>query len=97
MNARLTFIQALSSLHPGTGQGAGVIDLPVAREAATGIPYLPGSSLKGVLRDQCGDDAQCEQLFGPKSDSITNANVSYINSEFTLSSACNSMWTHTEL
>lgn len=51
MNTKLTFIHALSPLHAGTGQGIGVIDLPIAREKATKIPYLPGSSLKGVIRD----------------------------------------------
>jgi len=71
MNAKLLFIHALSSLHPGTGQGAGVIDLPVAREAATGIPYLPGSSLKGVLRDRC-PDADRVSVFGPET---TNADA----------------------
>ncbi|HEY1352222.1 MAG TPA: type III-B CRISPR module RAMP protein Cmr4 [Ktedonobacteraceae bacterium] len=50
MTAYLTIIRALSSLHAGTGQGSGVIDLPIARERSTGLPYLPGSSLKGVLR-----------------------------------------------
>lgn len=51
MTAKLTFIHALSPLHSGTGQGIGVIDLPIAREKATNIPYLPGSSLKGSIRD----------------------------------------------
>jgi CRISPR-associated protein Cmr4 len=74
MNARLTFVQALSSLHPGTGQGAGVIDLPIAREVATGLPYFPGSSLKGVLRDQC-DEPQRSRLFGPDTASISDANA----------------------
>jgi len=46
-------IQTLSPIHVGAGQGAGVIDLPVIREATTGWPYLPGSSVKGVLRDTC--------------------------------------------
>jgi CRISPR-associated protein Cmr4 len=50
MAAYLTIVHALSSLHAGTGQGSGVIDLPIARERSTGLPYLPGSSLKGVLR-----------------------------------------------
>lgn len=53
MLAHLTFVHALSSLHAGTGQGSGVIDLPIAREKATGLPYLPGSSLKGALRTHC--------------------------------------------
>jgi CRISPR-associated protein Cmr4 len=52
MKSKLTFIHALSPLHAGTGQGVGVIDLPIAREKATNIPYLPGSSVKGSLRDE---------------------------------------------
>ena len=31
MKAQLTFIHTLSALHAGVGQGAGVIDLPIAR------------------------------------------------------------------
>lgn len=49
---KLVFVHALSPLHAGTGQGTGVIDLPIAREKATNLPYLPGSSLKGPLRDR---------------------------------------------
>lgn len=44
------YIRALTPMHPGVGTGVGNVDLPVARERATGIPYLPGSSIKGVLR-----------------------------------------------
>jgi CRISPR-associated protein Cmr4 len=51
-NSHLYFLHALSPLHAGTGQGTGVIDLPIAREKATGIPYLAGTSVKGVLRDK---------------------------------------------
>lgn len=52
MTSRLYFIQALSSLHIGTGQGADDIDLPVSRDPVTGHPDIPGSGLKGVLRDE---------------------------------------------
>lgn len=44
-------LHALSPLHAGTGQGVGLIDLPIARERTTEHPVVPGSSLKGVLRD----------------------------------------------
>lgn len=64
MNTKLTFVHALSPLHAGTGQGVGLIDLPIAREKATGIPYLPGSSLKGTLRDLCTHTRK-EDVFGP--------------------------------
>lgn len=75
MTTQLLFIHALTSLHPGTGQGTGVIDLPVAREVATGIPYLPGSSLKGVLRESCEDQTDRDYVFGPGAGSITDANA----------------------
>ncbi len=65
MNARLMFVHVLSPLHAGTGQGVGVIDLPVAREKATGLPYLPGSAFKGVLRDSCTDETTRKKVFGP--------------------------------
>ncbi|MDW8481323.1 MAG: type III-B CRISPR module RAMP protein Cmr4 [Meiothermus sp.] len=61
MQAKLIFWQALTPVHPGTGQDSGsVVDLPVAREAATGFPVIPASSLKGVLRDGRGMDAEDE-------------------------------------
>jgi len=63
---RLAFVHALSPLHAGTGQGAGIIDLPIAREKATGLPYLPGSSLKGTLRARCSNKVDCEKVFGPE-------------------------------
>ncbi|MGZ5481485.1 MAG: type III-B CRISPR module RAMP protein Cmr4, partial [Pyrinomonadaceae bacterium] len=64
MTAQLLYTHALSPLHAGTGQGIGVIDLPIAREKATGLPFLPGSSVKGSLRDVCSDDRRAN-LFGP--------------------------------
>ena len=67
MQARLLFLHALSPLHVGTGQGVGVIDLPVAREKPTGIPIVPGSSLKGVLRAAAPDNMRVK-VFGPETD-----------------------------
>lgn len=64
MTTQLLYTHALSPLHAGTGQGIGVIDLPIAREKATGLPFLPGSSVKGSLRDICPDNLRV-RLFGP--------------------------------
>lgn len=64
------FWQAITPVHSGTGQtSASVIDLPIAREKATGYPVLPASSIKGVLRNGEGLDKQTEiteadKLFG---------------------------------
>lgn len=70
MTARMLYLHALSPIHSGTGQASDVIDLPVAREKVTNWPYLPGSSLKGVLRDACAtadgaDAALVKAAFGP--------------------------------
>ena len=51
MKARLFHLHALSALHCGTGQSVGVVDLPIARARATNLPLVPGSSIRGVLRD----------------------------------------------
>ena len=52
MKTAILGLLAETSIHPGTGRGRGVVDLPVAREAATDYPVLVGSSLKGALRDK---------------------------------------------
>ena len=52
MNTAMLGLLAETPIHPGTGRSMGVVDLPVAREAATDYPVLVGSSLKGALRDK---------------------------------------------
>ena len=52
MKAAMLGLLAETSIHPGAERGMGVVDLPVAREAATHYPVLVGSSLKGALRDK---------------------------------------------
>jgi CRISPR-associated protein Cmr4 len=49
MKTCLFGLLAETSIHPGAGQSSGIVDLPVAREAATDYPVIPGSSLKGAL------------------------------------------------
>ncbi|WP_048602203.1 type III-B CRISPR module RAMP protein Cmr4 [Rubeoparvulum massiliense] len=52
MNGLMIGLLAETSIHAGSGQTAGVVDLPVAREAVTDYPVIVGSSLKGALRDK---------------------------------------------
>jgi len=70
MQTRIFHLQNLSALHVGTGQGVGVVDLPIARAKATNLPIVAGSALKGVLRDEFKeqknlDDKDIKTLFGP--------------------------------
>ena len=80
MKGNLVFVHGLTPIHTGTGQSADVIDLPVAREKTTNWPYLPGSTIKGVLRDAWGEkqdglsEAEISQVFGPET--ITDNNGS---------------------
>jgi CRISPR-associated protein Cmr4 len=73
MTTRLTLIHAMSPLHAGTGQSVGAIDLPIARERPTGIPLIPGSSIKGALRARsAGRNKENKQktwdVFGPETE-----------------------------
>ncbi|MDW8284367.1 MAG: type III-B CRISPR module RAMP protein Cmr4 [Myxococcales bacterium] len=66
MSTQILFIHALSPLHAGTGLSEGAIELAIARDRATGFPCLPGSSLKGALRDRSlPNQAMTRALFGP--------------------------------
>lgn len=72
MNTRIFHLHALSALHVGTGQGIGAVDLPIARSRTTNLPLVPGSALKGVLRDEAKEKWHLNQddiqaLFGADS------------------------------
>jgi len=68
MQTQLIGLLAETFIHVGGGQAEGVVDLPVAREAVTDYPFIPGSGLKGALRDwarkQQLDEPQRDNLFG---------------------------------
>jgi len=68
MQPRIFHLHALSALHCGTGQSAGVVDLPIARARATNLPLVPGSSLRGVAREEvtARDKKAAVTLFGPE-------------------------------
>lgn len=57
MSTRLLFVHALSPLHAGTGQSVGAVDLAIARERGTDLPFVPGSAVKGALRARSIDRA----------------------------------------
>jgi len=51
MQTRLLYLFTRTPLHVGAGSSVGAIDQPIIRERHTGFPFIPGSSLKGVLKD----------------------------------------------
>jgi len=67
MLTRIFHLNALSALHVGVGQAVGVVDLPIARAKATNLPIVPGSAIKGVLRDEFASTENQKTLFGPES------------------------------
>lgn len=65
--AALAFLYTESPLHVGSGAGLGAIDLPIQRERITRLPVVPGSGLKGALReaaDERLEDHDVRALFG---------------------------------
>jgi CRISPR-associated protein Cmr4 len=65
MKRQTYILHALSPLHAGVGQAAELIDLPIARLKGSGIPFVPGSSIKGVLRDARNGAPEVIAVFGP--------------------------------
>ncbi len=70
--AGLLFLHAQTGLHPGSGTALGTVDLPIQRERHTQWPVIPGSTLKGILRDACrrsaGRNGVLFAAFGPETD-----------------------------
>lgn len=80
--------QSVTPLHVGCGSDAGVVDLPVERERATGFPFLPGSGIRGSLRARMGAEdggpARLPRLFGPESGDLAAGCVSVLDARLLL-------------
>ncbi|MBN2887102.1 MAG: type III-B CRISPR module RAMP protein Cmr4, partial [Chromatiaceae bacterium] len=64
---------AETAIHAGAGQNAGVIDLPIQREAHTAWPVVFGSAVKGALR-ALAEERQAPWLkavFGPETNNAS--------------------------
>lgn len=55
-----------TALHCGAESGTGYVDLPIQRERHTNYPVIPGSTIKGVLRDEFKgmDGVDIKSIFG---------------------------------
>jgi len=61
MATKMYWLEAIAPLHVGMGRGVGFIDLPIMREKVTNWPLVPGSAVKGVMRDYFGEKVSAEQ------------------------------------
>lgn len=72
MKTRILYIFTRTPLHVGAGSSVGAIDQPIQRERHTGFPIIPGSSIKGVLRDAVTRDSKlgpmADRIFGKQED-----------------------------
>lgn len=55
MGGRLLVLLAETPVHAGGSESIGAVDLPIQREAGTGLPVIWGQSLKGALREAARD------------------------------------------
>lgn len=69
----MLFLNLITPLHNGSGEGLGIVDNPIMRERKTQFPVIQASSIKGVLRDAYREKISSRQisqdeffsLFGP--------------------------------
>lgn len=66
MTTKILTIFTRTPLHVGAGSSVGAIDQPIIRERHTRFPVIPGSSVKGVMRDYADNQSldDIEALFG---------------------------------
>jgi CRISPR-associated protein Cmr4 len=65
----LMFVNVITPLHNGSGEGLGIVDNPIMRERTTQFPIIQATSIKGVLRDAYEEKNKSDVvvvLFGPK-------------------------------
>jgi CRISPR-associated protein Cmr4 len=62
MKQKLLYLFTRTPLHVGAGSALGAIDQPIQRERHTGFPVIPGSSIKGVLRDHFSCNPATKEL-----------------------------------
>lgn len=74
MQHALLGLIAETAIHAGTGKSAGVIDLPIMREAHTGWPCVVGSAVKGALRCKAEQENRVwiADVFGPDRDNASD-------------------------
>jgi CRISPR-associated protein Cmr4 len=62
-DVRVLGLYTETSLHCGSESAGGYVDLPVQRERHTNFPVIPGSTIKGVFRDEL-KSVDLDKIFG---------------------------------
>jgi len=71
MSGMIIGLLAETSVHPGVGQSDSAVDLPVAREKPTDYPFVPGSGVKGALRQKAMETfGETDENASPKTDAL---------------------------
>lgn len=73
--SQLLGLLAQTSIHAGTGQQTGVVDLPIQRENHNGWPCIFGSAVKGALRAR----AEQQKIVLLKKGDISGASLEYFH------------------
>ncbi len=63
-------------LHCGAGQSVGIVDQPIARERASYLPIVPGSTVRGVLKAHVSDTESAASALHGLSESLFGASAS---------------------
>lgn len=86
MEYSILFMDAITPVHNGAGEGLGIIDRPIIRERTTKFPFIQASSIKGTLRDEyffvkLNSDLQkkekVEAIFGPEQGDLHSGAISF--------------------
>lgn len=83
--AKLFTLYGLTSVHPGAGTSLSYVDLPVQREKHTSFPVIPGSGIKGVIRNLAerswNNNQKVNTYFGCEEGGDTASKVSFTDAK----------------
>jgi len=68
----IMFMNIITPLHNGSGEGVGIVDNSIMRERTTQFPVIQSTSIKGVLRDEYESSGYVIPMFGPDGDRVSN-------------------------
>ncbi len=90
MKQTILGLRAETSIHAGTGQNNGMIDMPIMREIHTSYPCVFGSAVKGAFRAHAevragwGKDGKTKEVFGTSDADGNASNISMTDARLLL-------------